>query len=69
MIDKEKIVVAAVSAASANVNWLTSDRIQALTGGHGMLNLSVIPIANVLAEELLGEPISMSNLLMLNTSH
>jgi hypothetical protein len=32
---------------------MTNDRIQALTGGHGMLNLSVYAVANVLAEELM----------------
>jgi hypothetical protein len=40
-------------AATANVNWLTSDRIEALAAGHGMLNISVITIANVVADELL----------------
>ena len=49
----DKIIVAAVTAATANVNWLTSDRIEALAGGHGMLNIAVIAIANVVTEELL----------------
>jgi hypothetical protein len=53
MMDRERIIVAAVRAATANVNWVTSDRIEALTAGHGMLNMAVIAIANVLAKELL----------------
>jgi len=52
-MERAKQVVAAVSACTANVNWMTNDRIQALTGGHGMLNLSVFAVANVLAEELM----------------
>jgi hypothetical protein len=49
----DKAIAAAITAATANVNWLTSDRIEALAGGHGMLNIPVISIANVVAEELL----------------
>lgn len=52
-MDRVRQVVAAVNACTANVNWMTNDRIQALTGGHGMLNLSVYAVANVLAEELM----------------
>jgi hypothetical protein len=56
----DKAIVAAVTAATSNVNWLTSDRIEALAGGHGMLNIPVIAIANVVTEELLrGADISM----------
>jgi hypothetical protein len=58
--ENEKVLVAAVSAATANVNWLTNDRIQALTGGHGMLNLAAIATANVIAEEVMrGTDISL----------
>ncbi|MFO0754343.1 MAG: hypothetical protein U0411_13600 [Thermodesulfovibrionales bacterium] len=49
----DKVIAAAITAATTNVNWLTSDRIEALAGGHGMLNIPVISIANVVAEELL----------------
>src|SRR4030067_3202450 len=49
----DKTIVAAVTAATTNINWLTSDRIEALAGGHGMLNIPVIAIANVVTEELL----------------
>ncbi len=49
----DKTIAAAITAATTNVNWLTSDRIEALAGGHGMLNIPVISIANVVAEELL----------------
>jgi len=52
-IERERAILATIAAASANVDWLTSDRIEALTGGHGMLNLPVIAIADALAVELL----------------
>jgi predicted RNA binding protein with dsRBD fold (UPF0201 family) len=51
--EKDKVLVAAVSAATSNVNLLTNDRIQALTGGHGMLNLAAIAAANCIAEEVM----------------
>ncbi|HZP86358.1 MAG TPA: hypothetical protein VFB54_06030 [Burkholderiales bacterium] len=50
---RDKAILAAVAGATANIDWLTNDRIEALTGGHGMLNLSVIAIADVLAGEIL----------------
>jgi len=49
----DKVIAAAMSAATSKVDWLTSDRIEALAGGHGMLNIPVIAIANVITEELL----------------
>jgi hypothetical protein len=52
-IARERAILAAIAGATANVDWLTSDRIEALTGGHGMLNLPVIAIADALAVELL----------------
>src|SRR5262245_26463202 len=52
-IERERAILAAIAGASANVDWLTNDRIEALTGGHGMLNLPVIAIADALAVELL----------------
>ena len=52
MTDRERAVVAAVSAASSRPEWMTCDRIEALAGGHGMLNVPVICVANVLAQRL-----------------
>lgn len=31
----EKAIMAAVTAATSNVNWMSSDRIEALAAGHG----------------------------------
>lgn len=50
--DREKVILAAAMGANANAGWLTSDRIEALTGGHGMLNIPIIAVCNVLATEL-----------------
>jgi hypothetical protein len=50
---RERAVLATIAGATGNVDWLTSDRIEALTGGHGMLNLPVIAVADALAVELL----------------
>jgi hypothetical protein len=52
-IGRERAILATIAGVTANVDWLTSDRIEALTGGHGMLNLPVIAIADALAVELL----------------
>ena len=52
-VSRDKAILAAVAGATANVDWLTNDRIEALTGGHGMLNLPVIAIADTLATEIL----------------
>lgn len=49
---REQIVLAAVMAANTNPGWLTSDRVEALTGGHGMLNIPVVAACNVIATEL-----------------
>ena len=49
---REKVIVAAIMGAAANVNWMTNDRVEALTGGHGMLNMPVIAIANEVAREI-----------------
>lgn len=51
-LKRERIILAAVAGANANANWLTSDRVEALTGGHGMLNIPVVSVCNVLATEL-----------------
>ena len=50
---RERAILAAIAGVTANVDWMTSDRIEALTGGHGMLNMPVIAIADALAIELL----------------
>lgn len=51
--DRDRAIAATLAGVTANVDWLTSDRIEALTGGHGMLNLPVVAIADALAVELL----------------
>lgn len=50
--DRQKVVVAAVSAVTTDPGWMSSDRVEALTGGHGMLNIPVIAACNVIATEL-----------------
>jgi hypothetical protein len=52
-IERERAILATIAGVTANVDWLTSDRIEALTGGHGMLNLPVIAVADALAVELM----------------
>jgi len=52
-VARERAILATITGVTANVDWLTSDRIEALTGGHGMLNLPVIAICDALAVELL----------------
>jgi hypothetical protein len=52
-IVRERAILATIAGVAGNVDWLTSDRIEALTGGHGMLNLPVIAVADALAVELL----------------
>lgn len=52
MTQREKVLLAAVTGASANPNWLTSDMVDALLGGHGMLNIAVVNIAEVLTSNL-----------------
>lgn len=51
-LKRERIILAAISGANANAGWLTSDRVEALTGGHGMLNIPVVAVCDVLATEL-----------------
>lgn len=50
--DREKVLLASVMAAASNPGWLTSDRVEAPTGGHGMLNIPVVAVCNVIATEL-----------------
>ncbi|MFC1886389.1 hypothetical protein ACFLZM_04970 [Thermodesulfobacteriota bacterium] len=45
-------VAAAVAACSADVNLMSNDRLEALTKGHGMLNLAVFGAADVIIESL-----------------
>ena len=42
----EKEIIAAMMASTLDMDNLTSDRIEALTKGHGMLNLAAICSAN-----------------------
>lgn len=59
-MNKEKVLTAAQMAVVSDVGNMTCDRITALTGGHGMINMAVYSVCNVIAEELLhGGDISM----------
>lgn len=49
---REDVILASVMAANTNPGWLSSDRVEALTGGHGMLNIPVVAACNVIATEL-----------------
>lgn len=51
--EKSRVVSAAEMASVSDVSNLTADRIVALTGGHGMVNMAIHTVANVIAEELL----------------
>ena len=51
-LTREEVISAAEFAAISDIDCLTGDRIEALTAGHGMLNLSVYTVANVIIEEL-----------------
>lgn len=48
----ETVLSAVQSAALTHIDWLTSDRIEALAGGHGMVNLAMFSVADVITEEL-----------------
>lgn len=50
--DREKVILAAITGANASPNWLTSDMVDALLGGHGMLNIAVVNIADLIVREL-----------------
>lgn len=59
-MNKNKVLTAAQMAVVSDINNMTCDRITALTGGHGMINMSIYAVSNVIAEELLrGGDISM----------
>jgi hypothetical protein len=51
--EREQVLLAAITGANASPNWMTSDMVDALLGGHGMLNIAVINIADVLVGELM----------------
>ena len=49
----EKEIIAAIMASTSDVDMMTNDRIEALTKGHGMLNIAAICAANSIAEDVL----------------
>ncbi len=57
----QKVITTVEAAALNDVSNLTCDRIDALTGGHGMVNMSLFTIADVITEELLrGESLEIT---------
>ncbi|RVU55502.1 hypothetical protein [Anaerosphaera multitolerans] len=58
--EKSKVISAVSMASVSNVSNLTADRVVALTGGHGMVNMAIHTVANVITEELLkGESLTI----------
>lgn len=49
----EKEIIAAVMASTSEVDLMSNDRIEALTKGHGMLNIAAICAANSITEDVL----------------
>lgn len=49
----EKEICAAIMASTSDIDMMTNDRIEALTKGHGMLNIAATCVANTIAEEVL----------------
>lgn len=46
------IITATVAACSADVNLMSNDRLEALSKGHGMLNMAVFGVADVIIEAI-----------------
>jgi hypothetical protein len=49
----EKEILAAIMASTSDIDMMTNDRIEALTKGHGMVNIAAICAANSIAEDVL----------------
>ncbi len=49
----DSVLASVEAAALTNIDELTSDRIEALAGGHGMVNFSLFAITNVITDEIL----------------
>lgn len=58
--EKSKVISAVQMASISNISNLTNDRIEALAGGHGMVNMAIHTVANVITTELLkGQKLSI----------
>lgn len=51
--EKSKVISAAQMALLNDVGNLTNDRVEALAGGHGMVNIALHSVANIITDELL----------------
>jgi len=58
----EKEILATIAAMTSNIEYTTSDRIEALTKGHGMLNIAALCAENAMTWEVLqGRDISLTD--------
>ena len=58
----EKEILATIAAMTSNIEYSTSDRIEALTRGHGMLNIAALCAENAMTWEILqGRDISLTD--------